>query len=73
MFSPFVLLKLKAVECCRVVLFDQLMQRPYEIHSGLSHSDIVETYRTRPVHYSSSWDAALSNLLHEVDNRNSYT
>jgi len=44
-----------------------LMQRPYDIHSGQSNSDVIAIYKTSSVHYSSSWDSDLSDLLHKVD------
>ena len=41
-------------------------QRPFEIHSGQTNSEVIGIYKTSSVRYSLSWDSALTDLLHKV-------
>ena len=43
-----------------------LLQRPYEIHSNTSLSDVKQIFSSEAVHYPTSWSKEMVHLLHRV-------
>jgi hypothetical protein len=50
-------------------MFVYIFQRPYEIHSNTSLAETKKLFMSQPIHYPSSWEPGMVEVLQKVSYR----